>query len=222
MSWLDPLFAAIDIEALGKIAIVVLFFLIPAIGQLLARVKQQQQNQPPAQGPKPPRPVQPNVADEIEQFMRRAAERREAKASRPFQAPKPQPLASPITEPVKAEAIIEKPVGGQVNEHVQKYLDEQKFAKRESELGKEVAQADAQIDKHLQQVFDHRVSKLEAVPGEAATPPTAYEPPNLVGTSADVPDSFATGLLALISDPDSLRQAVILSEIIHRPEERWA
>jgi hypothetical protein len=25
----------------------------------------------------------------------------------------------------------------------------------------------------------------------------------------------------LVSSPDSLRQAIILSEILHRPEERW-
>ena len=89
------------------------------------------------------------------------------------------------------------------------------------ELGKEVSQADKQIGQHLQQVFDHRVSKLEAVPGEAAAPPAAYEPPDLVGAAADIPDTFATGLLDLITSPDSLRQAIILSEILHRPEERW-
>jgi hypothetical protein len=148
---------------------------------------------------------------------------------RPVQAAAPLTVqASPVlAEPVRAEVIAEvaqgqeKPVGGQVSEHVQKYLDEQAFRRRESELGKEVANADRQIDQHLQQVFDHRVSKLEAVPGEAAAPPAAYEPPDLVGSAADIPDSFATGLLELITNPDSLRQAIILSEILHRPEERW-
>jgi len=88
-------------------------------------------------------------------------------------------------------------------------------------LGKRVAQADQQIDQRLQQVFDHRVSKLEVVPGEAAAPPMAYEPPDLVGASADIPATFATGLLELVSSPESLSQAIILNEILHRPEERW-
>ena len=127
----------------------------------------------------------------------------------------------PSLSVLDSKVAAEKPVGGQVSEHVQKYLDEQAFTQREDALGKEVAQADRQIDQHLQQVFDHRVSKLEATPGEAAAPPTVYEPPNLVGSAEDVPASFATGLLDLIANPDSLRQAIILSEILHRPEERW-
>ncbi len=117
--------------------------------------------------------------------------------------------------------VGEAPVGGRVTEHVTKYLDADDFSRREATLGQEVAQADQQIDQHLRQVFDHRVSKLEAVPGEAAAPPTAYEPPDLVGAAADIPDTFATGLLTLITDPESLSQAIILSEILHRPEERW-
>ena len=134
---------------------------------------------------------------------------------------KPSP---PAAEPVRAEAVAEaaaQPVGGQVSEHVKKYLDEDAFARREDALGKEVAQADKQIDQHMQQVFDHRVSKLESVPGEVAAPPVAYAPPDLVGSAADIPDTFATGLLELVGNPDSLRQAIILSEILHRPEERW-
>ena len=65
------------------------------------------------------------------------------------------------------------------------------------------------------------MSKLEAVPGEAAAPPVAVGPAEFADAGSEVPASFATGLLDLVSSPDSLRQAIILNEILHRPEERW-
>jgi hypothetical protein len=67
------------------------------------------------------------------------------------------------------------------------------------------------------QVFEHQVGRFHesaanASPGEThsdAAPQTINAPPNEV---------FA----ALLSDPQSLRQAIILNEIIERPVERWS
>jgi hypothetical protein len=210
-----PLFA-VDAGEVIRLLVILFIFLVPVIGKLLAKA---QQIPPPNRRPVPP---QPDVADEIEAFMRRAAERHAAKGQRATVVQASPAPAKPVkAEPVRAQAVVEKPVGGQVSAHVQKYLDKQEFTRREKELGKEVVEADRQIDQHMQQVFDHRVSKLEAVPGEAAAAPVAYAPPDLVGAAADIPDTFATGLLELITNPDSLRQAIVLSEILHRPEERW-
>jgi hypothetical protein len=217
MNLFAPLFAAVDVGLIKAVVFAVLI-IIMALGKLLAKL---QQIPPPDKRLLSPRPAPPDAGDEIEEFMRRAAQRQPARGVRPLAAPSQPVLAGPVRAQVIAEVAAEKPVGGQVSQHVQTYLDEQAFTQREDALGKEVAQADRQIDQRLQQVFDHRVSKLEAVPGEFATPPTAYEPPNLVGAADAIPDSFATGLLDLIANPDSLRQAIILSEILHRPEERW-
>lgn len=214
MNLLTPLFA-ID-PNLIKLIVILLIFVVPAIGQLIAKFKQ---IPPPGARPLPPREGDIDVADEIEEFMRRAAERNANQGTRPAVAQQAPP---PVAAPVQAEVVLDQPVGGQVTAHVTKYLDSQDFERRESQLGQEVAQADEQIDQRLHQVFDHRVSKLESVPGEAAKPPAAYAPPDLVGAGADIPDSFATGLLELMTSPDSLRQAIILNEILHRPEERWA
>jgi hypothetical protein len=220
MNSLAPLLADID-PALIKIIVAVVIFTIAGIGQLLAKIRQMQP--PPGGGPQAPRPAQPvprEVADEIEDFLRRAVEGRKPQDARPARPPQSSPAAA---APVRAEVVAKtrKPVGEQVGEHVNQYLDEQEFSRRGDELGKEVATADREIGQRLHQVFDHRVSQLEAVPGEAAKPPTAYEPPDLVGAGADIPSTFATGLLDLVESPDSLRQAIILNEILHRPEERW-
>lgn len=221
MNTFDPLLAAIDLGDVIRIAVIFLIFVVPVIAQAIAKFKQ---IPPPNQRPIPPRPQLDDFANEIEDFLRRAAgQQQKQKKPREVRAQQQQQRQQPAAEPVKAEVVAEKPVGGQVSEHVKKYLDEEKFTQRGEELGKGVVQTVHQeIDQHLQQVFSHPVSKLAAVSGEAAAPPAAYEPPNLVGNAEDVPETFATGLLELISNPDSLRQSIILSEILHRPEERWA
>jgi hypothetical protein len=85
-------------------------------------------------------------------------------------------------------------------------------------LGKEVAEADDQIDAHLHQVFDHRVGKLAAVPGEAAKPPAPAVPAAESLAMEEPASAFAFDFL---SQPESLCQAVILNEILQRPEQRW-
>lgn len=222
MSPFDPLLAKVDLEDVIRVVVIVLILVVPVIAQLVAKIRQ---IPPPNQRPIPPRPAPPdNVADEIEEFMRRAAPRRPTKGVRPVVIEASPVIAETVeAQPVKAEVMADaaRPVGGQVAEHVTKYLDEQSFTEREAALGRDVAQADREIDQRLRQKFDHGVSQLAAVPGEAAKPPVAYEPPNLTGATEDIPATFATGLLDLVANPESLRQAIILSEILHRPEERW-
>jgi len=206
-----PLLAAINVDLL-KFAMLMVFFLLAGLAQLVAKLKKVQP--PPAK----PRPIQADVADEIEEFMRRAAARRRGAPGTPT-----APAAAPpqAAQPVQAEVVAEKPVGGQVEQHVKKYLDAEDFSRRSQELGEEVTQVDREVDQHLHQVFDHDVSRLAVVPGEAAAPPTAVEPAELGVSAPEIPATFATGLLDLVGSPDALRQAIILNEILHRPEERW-
>ena len=216
MNVFAPLWA-MDIGDLVKVVLILLFIVIPAIGQILAKMKQAQ---PPGGGVRPPKLPMPapagNVGDEIEEFMRRAAQRRDKKGARPSAKRQPAP-----EEPVRAEVVAERPVGGQVTEHIKKYLDQSEFSRRTSQLGGEVAQADRQIDQRLHQKFDHAVSRLAGVPGEAAIAPVAIAATDLAASISDLPVTSPAGLALLLTNPDSLRQAIVLNEILHRPEERW-
>jgi len=219
MSPYAPLLAAgIDAE-LFKFIIIVVFAILVGIGKLLAKF---QQGKPPAGNAQGPARLAPaNMTNEIDEFMRRAAAKpRSTAGAEPVRRPQARP---PADKPVQAEVVADAPVGGQINRQVETYLDTQEFSQRTTKLGGEVAQADKEIDQHLHQVFDHHVSKLEFVPGEAATPPVAVGPVELTEQSLlDIPATFATGLTDLLADPNSVRQAIVLNEIIHRPEERWA
>ena len=216
MNHLAPPLVGLDLGDLIPFAAILLFFIIPLIGRLLAKIQKMQP--PPAGGPRPARPVPADVADEIDEFMRRVAKRPSARSGRPTHTPKPQP---PVEEPVRAEVVGQQPVGGRVGQHVKKHLNEEGFRRRGDRLGSEVASADDQIEQRLHQVFDHQMGQLEKAPRETSTPPVAAESFEADAGSPEVPAASVAGLFDLIANPESLRQAIILSEVFHRPEERW-
>lgn len=210
MQHFPPLFAAFD-DIIGWL-VVLLFVIVPAIGQLLAKMRQAQ---PPGGAPGPKKPPA-EVADEIEVFMRRVLGGEEAPEKPPV---KPQPR--PVEQPVRAELIEEEPSVEKLTEHAKDYFDSDKSTKHTDNLGQEVASTGNQFEQHSHQVFDHELEQLDTAASQAS--------PINVGTAStgfwqtpEAPPLFATSLSVMLSDPDSLAQAIILSEIIHRPEERWS
>jgi hypothetical protein len=222
MSHFAPLLAANDAE-LVRVIVIIVFGLLVGVGKFMAMVKKGKPPAPMGPRPTPPTPANMNAKNEIEEFMRRAAAKsRPASNAGPVRQP-PQPRPRPMVEkPVQAQVVSEEPVGARIGKEVDRDLDTQEFSKRSTQLGSEVAQADREIDQRLHQVFDHHVSNLELMPGEAATAPVVVAPLELTEQSLlDIPATFATGLSDLLADPDSVRQAIVLNEILHRPEERW-
>jgi len=205
MNVFPPIFAAGWNDLIGLL-VVLLFIVVPVVGQLLAKLRQAQ---PPAGGPRPQRPVPVDVADEIDVFMRRVLGRQGGEEKPPIRN---EP--APVERPVEAEVVAEEPGGERVVEHVGNYFDSQEFSRRASRLGGEFIQADEKLKQHLHRVFGHKLGQFETA---------AVEPSNISGTAAvEIPPTFAAGWAAMLSNTDSVRQAIILSEIIHRPEERWA
>ena len=221
MPW-APLWAAGFGDFIG-IVIFILIIVVPAIVRMLKQAQQQKEQKQPRGGDRPPRAPQVdpaagrhgNVEDDIGEFLRRAAERRGGAA-----APQPPP---PIRQqPVEvAEVAEEVPLGGQLREHVGEYLDSSEFQRRTAELGDEVAQADRLTEQRLHQKFDHEVGRLSGKPGESAAAPRTVEAPEPEDRTSEFPATDAVGVAAMLRDVDSIRQAVIISEILNRPEQRW-
>ncbi len=200
-----PIFAAGWDDLIGLL-VVLLFIVVPVIGQLLSKLRQAQ---PAAGGPRPQQPVPVDVADEIDVFMHRVLGRPGDEETPPIRN---EP--APVERPVEAEVVAEEPRGERVVEHVEKHLDSQEFSHRAGRLGDGVLQADEKLKQHLRQTFDHKLGQFETA---AVEPSSATE-----AAAVEITPTLAAGWAAMLSDTDSVRRAIILSEIIHRPEERWA
>jgi hypothetical protein len=83
------------------------------------------------------------------------------------------------------------------------------LAEQSSHLGRRIIQEDAQFDEQLKAKFDHAVGTL----GSSATS-AAQEAP----VAASSP---AANIAAMLANPDGVRQAVLINEILRRPSERW-
>ena len=131
---------------------------------------------------------------DIDDFLRRAAERR-ARGKRP---------AIEILEPIEAEIVEAEPVD--LSSHVSSYLDSSKFAQRASVLGHRLGLPEDTSESRLHSKFDHELGSLRR-------PDVPAEPAKATPT--------AGGLLDLLRSPESLRQAIVLSEILQPPRHRW-
>jgi hypothetical protein len=173
--------------------------------------------------------------DEVEEFLRRAAARRAAAQAQgqgqaPFAIPPRQPpptlqpplrplttqevvMLQPVTAPVEAEVIEPElvEVGDSVSQSVLEHMrGTQEIGNRVRQLGQEVDQADEKLEAHLQQVFDHRVGQLKVRSTESPRPPV----PQRLAPAAFSPGDIAQMLLS----PASVRSAIILGEVLKRPE----
>jgi len=197
--------AGVDLLAIG---IVIVFIIIPLIGVVTSKMREMVQ--PGPQGP-PDRGDSSRIQEQIDEFLRRAAQRRGG-----------QPVAE---EPKPAEAVAEEdaPVGGRVGKQVQSFLDTSEFRRRSEELGGEVAQSDQQFTQQVGQAFSGQVSRLASRPGEAAQPVEVLatgpaEPEYLSRPTLDALPIAGSGLGELLGSPENIAQAVIMSEILRRPE----
>jgi hypothetical protein len=226
MSSLAPLFAQNWGEWIGFI-IAALFAVIYVVGQLLKLGQQPQQRpggRPPGGGGAAGRPPGGGLEDEIGEFLRRAAQHRQGQpAARPRPGGQPAVAQPAVAQPaaqqfVEAEVVGQPAIGEGIKQHVGKYLDAGEFRRRAAELGEEVAQTDEQLEQRLHTKFDHKVSRLTDRPGESASMPGAEKPEDRL---AELPSTAAAGLAAMFSRPESIRQAIVINEILTRPEDRW-
>jgi hypothetical protein len=208
-------------DAFG-IILVTVFIVIPFVGVILSRMRdisQQQQAQ---------RPMAPadnrRIQEQIDEFLRRASQGRAG----PPPNQKPPPVRSAGSQPVAVEVLDDDQVGSDVGQQVRQYLDTSEFRRRSDALGGEVVQADEQFTQQVRKTFSGEVSKLAARRGDTAAPPEVVEPDVVeaelvAGEEASRPTLDAlpaagSGLADLLGSPDNIVHAIIMSEILRRPE----
>ena len=196
------------VNDLFAICVVVALIIISVIRVLAAKMREGM----PAAGALPPdRNQSGRIQEQIDEFLRRAAQRRGG------------PSAPAEPQPAEILSDDDAPVGGRVGQQVQKYMDTSDFRRRSEQLGGEVAQADQQFTQQVGQAFSGEVGRLASRPGEAAQPlevvdAEVAEPEYLARPTLDALPEAGSGLADLLGSPANIAQAVIMSEILRRPE----
>jgi hypothetical protein len=158
---------------------------------------------------------------EIEAFLRqhRTGQAADRPPAPPGRKPTPsRPPAAPKPRPVPVE---EHPVHESVEQYVQRTVRTGEARRDAARGGGEwLDQADERLEVHLQQVFQHNLGQLGST--------TAAQPGIAAGTDAAVWDSHQAAyplhaqLYQMLSTPQHVRTAIVLSEILRRPEDPWA
>ena len=175
------------------------------------------------------------MKDEVEDFLRRVAQMRaEAQAKgqqprpaaqkpppvRPVRTPPPARLVparqeSAALEPVEVEIVDAEladtadRLGARVREDLR---GTEQIAEHTRHLGEEVDARNAKMQAHMHQVFDHQLGHLKQSGG---------------GIAAAGPVEQSTSELSLsqiqriVRSPESIRDAVIMAEILNRPVHLW-
>src|SRR5689334_19056183 len=174
------------------------------------------------------------MKDEVEEFLRRVAQMRaqaeaqgkgqqqrpapqrppqkparQASLERPAPpqrlAPQPTPQALPV-EIVDAElADRADRLGQRVRSD---FRESEQIAEHTRHLGEEVDAANSKMQAHLQQVFDHKLGQLKSTGGATA----------LVTADRTAAELSLDQIRRMLASPQSVRDGIIISEVLRRPE----
>lgn len=201
-------------------------------------VPQQGQGQAASPRPRPPvpqtqgRPGSESLQNEIEEFLRRAANRGNPQQSGQSQRPR-MPPPRPAVTVAKGDSrrargtnvvVRAKPPAPSTSDqaqtpeaiaaHVKEFLDTGEFAERRAKLST-IDEKEKTFDEKVQQTFAHEVGHLKrsalSVGGASA----------VAGPAQSSAAFDANSLADMFRTNADLKRAVLLNEIFQRPEQRW-
>ncbi len=218
----------------------IVFFVIYVLNQLLTAKGKAPPARPlgrrpperaerPLRAPRPQGKGQPagpsQLNAEVEQFLKRASQRRGRSASTVAPAEPPREKPTDIQPLERTELMswrstdvqpLEQHELTSVAASVEKHMG-RGFAERTEHLADDIVRADQQMEEHLQKAFGRQVGTLAAATGPASTTPATDVAPVAVREQS----SLTAALAAVLASPQGMRQAVVLAEILERPEHRW-
>ncbi len=172
------------------------------------------------------------MARDIEEFLRKAAERRQQqKGGAPQQPPRrqPQPAQKPmIIDAVEADIVEARPARRpaprppkkprkkssirtqSVGDHVQSHIDTSAIAEHASSLGERISSVHDQTDIRVHQRLDHDLTAIDDKPSVTEAP----RPAILGARNSNAADE----LRQLLGNPKSIGQAILIAEILKRPD----
>jgi hypothetical protein len=114
---------------------------------------------------------------------------------------------------VAAEAVEEPTSGMTVAESVRSHFQGSDFA-RLPEHFSPLEKADENMQRHIAEVFEHKLGNLAAY-----TPQQPAIDMSVAPTAEGVP--LAASIAGLLATPEGFRQAIVMREILDRPIDRW-
>ncbi len=262
MNVLVPILA--DFGDVITLVVFVVILLLGVAGRLMNKVREAQQKgaEPRQVGPGQPRrpPQRGPLANEIEDFVRKAAQRRAGGGVQPGQQPQagrqpqagqhpqagqqpqagqppqmaprrpiPPPMVARLEPEVPVEVELLEPVveaesvAEHVRGHVGRHTGDETLGKVASRhISSPVELADDKLEARVRDVFDHKLGRLEGTLGESASGAEALDAETPEDRVGSLPSTAAAGLVAMFANPGNIRQAILISEILQRPEHRWS
>lgn len=217
---MTPLFAIVIPIKLIIFAVVMILYVL---NHLISAVKKPPGKTDPRSpvAPRPQAQTRQQVDNELNDFLRRAAEKR-AEASTQSPAAASAGRESPRSRKRKSTTpVAVQPVEQSLTQRrMVSSLETRDEARAPVVPIGQLAQSVNEIDSHVQQVFDHRLGQLGApIPAVSGVSASATATGSQ-DTQALAP-TLASEISALLANPRSLQGAIILNEILSRPEERW-
>jgi hypothetical protein len=135
---------------------------------------------------------------------------RSAPATPPAPSAPPPPRPQRTPRPPQRTAV---PRSKSVADHVDEYVTSaaRQISEEAARLGDRVTQGDRQFNSQLQQKFDHEIGTF----GDRRTERAPDQQP------IAAPVNPAVTIATLLANADGMRQAMIINEVLRRPEERW-
>jgi len=170
------------------------------------------QNRPPQQQVPTPQALEQRRMRNQQKAAQRAASKQKQQKSQQAKRGETRSLGGLSDRHLQSKLELsaeEETFRGTVAEHVAEHLDTRRFDERAGRLSHLQSTVEKDIGGHVRSVFDHQVGTLTDKP----TVQTAA----VVATTA----SPAEQIVAMLRDPQSMRNAVILQEILRPPTDRW-
>ncbi len=156
------------------------------------------------------------MPDDLEAFLRKAAEKRLARKR--AAARKVAPPSPPASEPTgSSRPLVLQPTEPSspppeehesVSQHVARHIAPDQLAESAEELGKRVREEEAQFESRLESVFDHQLGTFSSEATQATT----------IGERTTAEKAAARNFLTqLFENKTRIREAIILREILSTP-----
>lgn len=172
------------------------------------------------------------MSGDIEDFLRRAAQRRQARQQKqagsapPPRRPRPEYTDARRERLPQQQSELDEPVVAEVvNEPLAKRLADMKQAQADAHAARDRATETVRQQRRQAERGESSSPQHEPAAGETAPPAKTETAARLdagqADPASDSPNETVRQLLQALRSPQGLRNAVLLHEILDRPTHRW-